>query len=280
MVQYDNMKQNFRIAIFISIVFLAFVSYNSAVLASDAECTPPYFGYVPGSDSDTKSGCEAKAKYCVLQGTTGLWVGYNSTKVGNSCTLDGSGAQGNCNVAGECILSGQCDEVWTCLDWAPLTSAKTCGAQFTQRRTCTDAADCGTTSKKPSTSQTAFGTSCSEGKTCENKKCVAASGGGPTNPGTTPAGDSACPPGQICNPLKYGNFEDLINAIIVFIFNLGLVVAPIMFVISGILFVTSAGDPGRVKTAKNIALYTAIGFAVILVASGLIKVLQSLLGGS
>jgi len=79
--------------------------------------------------------------------------------------------------------------------------------------------------------------------------------------------------------LAYGNFEDLVNAIVNFLFNLSLVVAPIMLVISGIYFVTSIGDPGRVKTAQNIALYTIIGFAIILLASGLIKVLQSLLAG-
>lgn len=88
---------------------------------------------------------------------------------------------------------------------------------------------------------------------------------------------AACPAGQICNPLAYGNIEDLVNAVIKFLYNMGLVIAPIMFVVAGILFVTSAGDPERVRTARRVALYTAIGFAVILVASGLGKVLQALL---
>jgi len=88
-----------------------------------------------------------------------------------------------------------------------------------------------------------------------------------------------CPEGQICNPLKYGNFEDLVNAIIGFLIRIGTPIAAIMFVIAGIVFVTSAGDPGRVRTARSIMIYTAVGLAVILVASGLIKVLQSLLQG-
>lgn len=85
---------------------------------------------------------------------------------------------------------------------------------------------------------------------------------------------------RIQNPLGYDSFEDLVNAIIKFIYNLSLVVAPIMFVISGIMFVTSAGDPEKAKTARRVALYTVIGFAVILSASGLIKVLQNLFSGS
>ncbi|MFH1780625.1 MAG: pilin [Candidatus Nealsonbacteria bacterium] len=91
--------------------------------------------------------------------------------------------------------------------------------------------------------------------------------------------EESCPAGQICNPLAYDNFEDLIDAIVSFLFNLSLVVAPIMLVIAGILYVTSAVNPKQIETAKNIILYTIIGFSVILLASGLVKVLQSLLGG-
>jgi len=86
--------------------------------------------------------------------------------------------------------------------------------------------------------------------------------------------------GTIQNPLAYGKFEDLVNAIIGFLIKIGIPIASVMFVIAGVVFVTSSGDPNKVKTAKNIMIYTAVGLAVILVASGLIKVLQSLLGGS
>jgi len=89
-----------------------------------------------------------------------------------------------------------------------------------------------------------------------------------------------CQEGQICNPLAFCNIEDLINAIIGFLIKIGTPIAAIMFVIAGIVFVTSAGDPKRVLTARMIMIYTAVGLAVILIASGLIKVLQSLLGGS
>jgi len=120
---------------------------------------------------------------------------------------------------------------------------------------------------------------------CLAKKSSKTTPATPTTPGGSSQsggarGSSASQPGVIQNPLAYDTVEGLINHIIDFLIKIGSPIAAIMFVIAGIMFVTSAGDAGRLKTAKNIMLYTAIGFAVILVASGLIKVLQSLLGGS
>ena len=100
----------------------------------------------------------------------------------------------------------------------------------------------------------------------------------PTPPSSGPSYTGS--PGTISNPLGYENFEDLVNAIINFLWLITTPLAAIMFVISGIMFVTSVGNPEKVKTAKNIALYTAIGYGIIIIASGLIKVLQSLLQGS
>ena len=88
----------------------------------------------------------------------------------------------------------------------------------------------------------------------------------------------SCGLDEICNPLKYKEVDELISALISFIFKIGLAIAPIMFIIAGFLFVASGGDPARVETAKKMILYTLIGFAIILVASGLVKVLQSILG--
>ncbi|MFH1423391.1 MAG: pilin, partial [Candidatus Nealsonbacteria bacterium] len=90
---------------------------------------------------------------------------------------------------------------------------------------------------------------------------------------------SDCPANQICNPLKFKSIECLICAIITFLIKLAIPVATVMFVIAGIMFVTAAGDPERFKKAKRVMIYTAVGFSIILVARGLISVLQSLLGG-
>ena len=105
--------------------------------------------------------------------------------------------------------------------------------------------------------------------------------GGPSVGGFVCPGDlEDCPPGSVCiaNPLCADTFEQLLNAIINFLLILVPAVAVVMFVIAGFLFVTSAGDPNRVGTAKKMMLYTAIGLAIVLFASGLIKVIQSILG--
>jgi len=91
-----------------------------------------------------------------------------------------------------------------------------------------------------------------------------------------------CPPGAICiqNPLCAQTFDQLINAIIDFIYKIAFAIAPLMIIIAGFYFVTAGGDPKRVETAKNIILYTCIGLAVILLAKGLVALLKQLLGVS
>lgn len=46
--------------------------------------------------------------------------------------------------------------------------------------------------------------------------------------------------------------------------------ALILVIVGGIRFVTSGGDPGNVKSARNTVLYALIGLAVILVSRALI----------
>jgi len=111
-------------------------------------------------------------------------------------------------------------------------------------------------------------------------KCQAAVGEegeeeGESAPGTpdSPTGGSV----TIEDPLGGKTFEQLLTAITNFIFWVGMALAPVMFFISGFMFVTSGGNPGRVTTAKQIALYTIIGLVIILLASGLVAVLKSIL---
>lgn len=87
-----------------------------------------------------------------------------------------------------------------------------------------------------------------------------------------------CPAGALCidNPLCAESFEELINALINFIFYFSLVFAPIMFIIAGLLFVTAAGVPEKIQKAKNVMLWTAIGLAIIIMAKGIITVIQEI----
>jgi len=80
------------------------------------------------------------------------------------------------------------------------------------------------------------------------------------------------------NPLEHDTFEEILGAVSKFLFQVGMALAPLMLVIAGFMYVTSAGSPTRVQTAQRMALYTVIGLAIILLASGLIAVLKSIIG--
>ena len=73
------------------------------------------------------------------------------------------------------------------------------------------------------------------------------------------------------NPIGAENFGQLVDRIIDIFFTLALYVTPLMIVIAGLLFVTAAGNPNQVQTARNILLYSLIGFLIILVAKGIVE---------
>jgi hypothetical protein len=83
---------------------------------------------------------------------------------------------------------------------------------------------------------------------------------------------------EIKNPLEYDTFEELIEAIIDFIYKIALVLATLFIVIAGFYFVTSSGDPAKIETGKRIILYTLIGLLIIILSTGLIAVIKSVLG--
>lgn len=83
---------------------------------------------------------------------------------------------------------------------------------------------------------------------------------------------------SIDNPLKYNKFEDLINAIIDFIFEIGIIITPLIIIIAAFIFLTAGGDPRKITQAKEMLLYTFIGLAVIILAKGLVLVLKSFFG--
>lgn len=81
----------------------------------------------------------------------------------------------------------------------------------------------------------------------------------------------------IPNPLNVESFQELLDAIINFIFWVGMAIAPVLFVIAGFIYVTSAGS-SRIDTAKKMMLYTVIGLVILLFARGLVTVLKSIIG--
>lgn len=80
------------------------------------------------------------------------------------------------------------------------------------------------------------------------------------------------------NPLGVNNFPDLITNIATSISGLVAGLAVLMFIIAGIVFIMSAGNPGKIEQAKKIAIYTAIGSGIVLAGSGLVALIMAIIG--
>lgn len=81
------------------------------------------------------------------------------------------------------------------------------------------------------------------------------------------------------NPLKGGasDFTSLVKIIAQWIFNLAIPIAVAMIVYSGILFLTAAGETAKVTKAREVLKYAVIGLAIILIGSGFVTLIQSIL---
>lgn len=83
----------------------------------------------------------------------------------------------------------------------------------------------------------------------------------------------------ICNPLQARSFEELLESITTWLFNIAVILAPVMLIFAGFLFVTAAGDPNQIQRAKNLIVWTIAGFAIISVARMLAYALKTIIGG-
>ena len=79
-------------------------------------------------------------------------------------------------------------------------------------------------------------------------------------------------------PTTHKTFEAFVQAIVKFVFYIAMAIAPIMIIVAGFLFLTSAGDPKKIETAKAVLMYTLIGLAICLMATGIIKLINQVLG--
>ncbi len=83
---------------------------------------------------------------------------------------------------------------------------------------------------------------------------------------------------SIDNPLGNKTIIDLIRNIINFIFRLSLPVGALMIVISGYYFMTSNGDPEKIKKGKDTIIWTLVGILVIFLSLAIIDGLKNAIG--
>lgn len=74
------------------------------------------------------------------------------------------------------------------------------------------------------------------------------------------------------------SFQSLIETVTNWIFSIIGALAVLMFIISGIYFVISAGSQDKVKRAKDIAIYAAVGAGIAIAGKSLIEVVKAVIG--
>ncbi len=170
----------------------------------------------------------------------------------------------NIEVGDPCYHQSECSSGLICIG-SPSKCQSAGGGPTCAQLGGTTWCDAGQTCSGPSFSQASDASSHSAGQFCCQGTC---SGG--VNVGSIIS---------LRNPLNATSFKDLVDRIINFIFAIGVILAPLMYLVAGFYFVTAGGDPQKATTGKTIILYTTIGLGIILLARGLISVLRSAIGG-
>ncbi len=85
---------------------------------------------------------------------------------------------------------------------------------------------------------------------------------------------------NLANPLgNVRTLDDLLNRIIDFLIGIGAALATLMVLVGAFKYLTSEGDPGKVKEAHDIILMTAVGYGIILISKGIAILIKSILTG-
>jgi len=85
---------------------------------------------------------------------------------------------------------------------------------------------------------------------------------------------------NIPNPLGgVNNVTTLVGKIINFLIILAFPITAILIVYAGFLYITSAGNDEKVKTAQKALIWAIVGFAIVLVASSVPTIIEEFLSG-
>lgn len=80
--------------------------------------------------------------------------------------------------------------------------------------------------------------------------------------------------------LPEGSIRGIVENVMNWILGIVGVLGVIGFAIAGILYLTAAGDEGKIDTAKKAMLYSIIGVIVALLGLVIIRAASSMLGGT
>jgi len=107
---------------------------------------------------------------------------------------------------------------------------------------------------------------------------------GAQHPGETPNKGRCFPTGVSCANVvcpfsAFTSVKGFIDSAVNYIFNISVILAPLMILIGAFLFLTSADNPTMTKLGREIIQWTAIGFAIVLFAKGVQAIIKMILTG-
>jgi type IV secretory pathway VirB2 component (pilin) len=85
--------------------------------------------------------------------------------------------------------------------------------------------------------------------------------------------------GTLKNPLSCDNFQCVLQKIIGGLQTFANIIAPLMVLIGGLQLMFAGGNEERIKSGKKTILYAVVGYAIVLLASGLSLIIKDVLGG-
>lgn len=83
---------------------------------------------------------------------------------------------------------------------------------------------------------------------------------------------------SLTNPLTANNLIDLLHTIINGLIRLSIPIAVILIIWAGVLYMTATGKPEQLKTATRALIWVILGFGILLIASGIVAIIQDFLG--
>ena len=84
----------------------------------------------------------------------------------------------------------------------------------------------------------------------------------------------SCPPGKLCNPIRYGNMGDFLTALLDVMVQIAFPIIVLAIIYTGFLFVAARGNKDKLEDAKKAFLWTVIGALIVLGAAVLSKAIQ------
>ncbi len=80
------------------------------------------------------------------------------------------------------------------------------------------------------------------------------------------------------NPLEYEKIGDIVDNLAQKLFYIALIVAPLLILVAGIMYVLAGASPELKKKAIDMIKWTVVGFGIILFANGLVNLVLYIIG--